>query len=123
MLHPVRIPSSANGITGLSLMYLVTILARVMCFPNTLEPDLQKKQVPNIIFYSFYLVLLGLHRYVYLVFKQKGKISDPEHGKLTNRSDKNRGQWKASKFVEKHGLGTPIAGNLYQVCVFQISIS
>ncbi|CAI4232275.1 unnamed protein product [Auanema sp. JU1783] len=56
----------------------------------------------------------GLHRYVFLVYKQQGKIQDNEHGKLTNTSGDNRGCWKAAKFVEKHGLGTPVAGNFYQ---------
>jgi hypothetical protein len=49
-----------------------------------------------------------------LVYKQAGKITDAEHGKLTNRSDKNRGGWSAAKFAAKHKLGEPVAGNLYQ---------
>jgi len=56
----------------------------------------------------------GLHRYVYLVYKQPGKITDAEHGKLTDRSMDNRGKWSAAKFAQKHKLGEPIAGNLYQ---------
>ncbi len=58
----------------------------------------------------------GLHRYVYLVYKQPQgkKISDPEHGHLTNRSGEKRGGWKAQAFVQKHGLGNPIAGNFFQ---------
>ncbi|KAK0419597.1 hypothetical protein QR680_014226 [Steinernema hermaphroditum] len=56
----------------------------------------------------------GLHRYVYLVYKQAGKITDAEHGHLTNRSGDNRGGWKIAKFADKHKLGTPIAGNLFQ---------
>ena len=62
----------------------------------------------------------GLHRYVYLVYEQpeSKKISDKEHGHLTNKSGENRGQFKVSNFVNKHNLGTPIAGNFYQVYIF-----
>ncbi|GMS89105.1 hypothetical protein PENTCL1PPCAC_11280, partial [Pristionchus entomophagus] len=56
----------------------------------------------------------GLHRYIFLVYEQKGRIEDKEHGRLTNTSAENRGGWKAAKFVEKHGLGAPVAGNFYQ---------
>jgi len=57
----------------------------------------------------------GLHRYVYLIYKQSnGKITDNEHGRLTNRSADGRGGWKAQKFVQKHNLGEPVAGNFYQ---------
>jgi len=56
----------------------------------------------------------GLHRYVFLVFKQQGKIADKEHGHLTNRSGDKRGQWKAEKFVAKHKLEGPVAGNFFQ---------
>jgi phosphatidylethanolamine-binding protein (PEBP) family uncharacterized protein len=56
----------------------------------------------------------GLHRYVYLVYKQPGKISDPEHGHLTNRCADNRGGWSVAKFAQKHNLGTPVAGNFFQ---------
>ncbi|CAI5451097.1 unnamed protein product [Caenorhabditis angaria] len=56
----------------------------------------------------------GLHRYIFLLYKQSKRIEDAEHGKLTNTSGDKRGGWKAAKFVEKHGLGQPIYGNLYQ---------
>uniref|UniRef100_A0A915CT60 Phosphatidylethanolamine-binding protein n=1 Tax=Ditylenchus dipsaci TaxID=166011 RepID=A0A915CT60_9BILA len=56
----------------------------------------------------------GLHRYVYLVYQQSGgKISDPEHGHLTNTSGDKRGGFKTSAFVQKHGLGDPVAGNFF----------
>uniref|UniRef100_A0A183CKV0 Phosphatidylethanolamine-binding protein n=1 Tax=Globodera pallida TaxID=36090 RepID=A0A183CKV0_GLOPA len=29
----------------------------------------------------------GMHRYVFLIYQQKSKINDPEHGHLTNRSE------------------------------------
>ncbi|EYB84013.1 hypothetical protein Y032_0324g2528 [Ancylostoma ceylanicum] len=56
----------------------------------------------------------GLHRYVFLVYKQPGRITDSEHGHLTNRSGEGRGGFKTEKFVAKHKLGTPVAGNFYQ---------
>lgn len=57
----------------------------------------------------------GLHRYVYLVYKQSGKVSDPEHGHLPGNSGEKRGGFKAAAFAKKHNLGDPIAGNFYQV--------
>ncbi|MFH4979470.1 hypothetical protein AB6A40_006179 [Gnathostoma spinigerum] len=56
----------------------------------------------------------GLHRYVYLVYKQPGRISDPAHGHLTNRSGAKRGRFKIASFAAKHNLGAPVAGNFFQ---------
>ncbi|KAK6051303.1 hypothetical protein COOONC_11192, partial [Cooperia oncophora] len=62
-----------------------------------------------------HLTFGSLHRYVFLVYKQpSGRISDSDHGHLTNRSGDGRGGFKTEKFVAKHKLGTPIAGNFYQ---------
>ncbi|KAF7633201.1 hypothetical protein Mgra_00007391 [Meloidogyne graminicola] len=58
--------------------------------------------------------LTGFHRYVFLVYRQNGKIHDSKHGHLTNRSGEKRGCWKVHEFAKKHGLGDPIAGNFYQ---------
>lgn len=55
----------------------------------------------------------GLHRYVFLAYKQTGKIS-PDEARLTNRSGDGRGGFKISEFAKKYNLGTPIAGNYYQ---------
>ncbi|XP_011494669.1 PREDICTED: protein D3-like isoform X2 [Ceratosolen solmsi marchali] len=55
----------------------------------------------------------GLHRYVFLVYKQPEKLSFSEK-RLTNRSDKGRGNFSIKKFAEKYNLGSPIAGNMYQ---------
>jgi phosphatidylethanolamine-binding protein (PEBP) family uncharacterized protein len=55
----------------------------------------------------------GLHRYVYLVFKQSGKVEDKEHGVLPNTSGDGRGCFKTEDFVKKHKLA-PVAGNFYQ---------
>uniref|UniRef100_A0A0K0EPJ1 Phosphatidylethanolamine-binding protein n=1 Tax=Strongyloides stercoralis TaxID=6248 RepID=A0A0K0EPJ1_STRER len=56
----------------------------------------------------------GFHRYVYLLYKQQGRIDDREHGKLSNRSGDGRGGFKIEKFAQKHHLEGPIAGNFYE---------
>ncbi|XP_018566690.1 phosphatidylethanolamine-binding protein homolog F40A3.3 isoform X2 [Anoplophora glabripennis] len=55
----------------------------------------------------------GLHRYVFLVYKQSTKLNFDEK-RLTNRSGDNRGCFSIKKFAEKYKLGLPVAGNLYQ---------
>lgn len=55
----------------------------------------------------------GLHRYVFLVYKQNGKLAFDEP-RLTNRSGDNRGGFSIRKFADKYNLGNPVAGNLYQ---------
>ncbi|XP_038217414.1 protein D2-like isoform X2 [Zerene cesonia] len=55
----------------------------------------------------------GLHRYVFLVYKQPGKLSFDEP-RLPNTSGDKRGGFSIAKFAEKYNLGDPIAGNFYQ---------
>ncbi|KAJ8263416.1 hypothetical protein COCON_G00158730 [Conger conger] len=55
----------------------------------------------------------GLHRYVWLVYEQPGKISCTE-AVLTNRSGDNRGKFKLQNFRKKYQLGAAVAGNCYQ---------
>ncbi|XP_019880293.1 protein D2 isoform X1 [Aethina tumida] len=55
----------------------------------------------------------GLHRYVFLVYKQSGKINFDEK-RLPNNSGDGRGCFSIRKFAAKYNLGQPIAGNLYQ---------
>ncbi|XP_022831367.1 phosphatidylethanolamine-binding protein homolog F40A3.3-like isoform X3 [Spodoptera litura] len=55
----------------------------------------------------------GLHRYVFLVYKQPGKLEFDEP-RLTNKSGDNRGKFSIANFAKKYNLGDPIAGNLYQ---------
>ncbi|XP_047114748.1 protein D3-like isoform X1 [Schistocerca piceifrons] len=55
----------------------------------------------------------GLHRYCFLLYKQPGKLTFDEK-RLTNRSGEHRGKFSIRNFAKKHGLGNPIAGNLYQ---------
>jgi hypothetical protein len=90
------------------------IFPKATLFLNTSELVRQRKQVKlkvNCFIVYFYL---GHHRYVYLVYKQPGKIQDKEHGKLGFSGDK-RGGWKVASFAQKHGLGNPVYGNFYQV--------
>lgn len=55
----------------------------------------------------------GLHRYVFLVYKQNGKLTFDEQ-RLKNNSGDNRGGFSIAKFAKKYNLGNPVAGNLYQ---------
>ncbi|TKR57511.1 hypothetical protein L596_030765 [Steinernema carpocapsae] len=56
----------------------------------------------------------GLHRYVFVVYKQAGKLANPEYGRLKNNSTQHRNEFKTQLFAEKNGLGDPIAGNFFQ---------
>ena len=56
----------------------------------------------------------GLHRYVFLLFKQpSGKQSFEGLSKLTNRSMDGRPKWKVREFSDKYGLGQAVAGNFF----------
>ncbi|XP_066144601.1 protein D3-like [Euwallacea fornicatus] len=55
----------------------------------------------------------GLHRYVFLVYKQPNKLSFDEP-RLPNNSGDKRGCFSIRKFAEKYNLGQPVAGNFYQ---------
>ncbi|XP_032526491.1 phosphatidylethanolamine-binding protein homolog F40A3.3-like isoform X3 [Danaus plexippus] len=55
----------------------------------------------------------GLHRYVFLVYKQPGKLSFDEP-RLPNTSGDKRGGFSIAKFAKKYNLGEPVAGNFYQ---------
>ncbi|CAD6999751.1 protein D3 [Ceratitis capitata] len=55
----------------------------------------------------------GLHRYVFLVYKQSGKLTFDEK-RLPNNSGNDRGGFKIAAFAKKYNLGDPVAGNLYQ---------
>ncbi|XP_037814411.1 protein D3-like isoform X1 [Lucilia sericata] len=55
----------------------------------------------------------GLHRYIFLLYKQPGKI-DIDEPHVANNSGENRANFKAAKFAEKYNLGAPVAGNFYQ---------
>lgn len=55
----------------------------------------------------------GLHRYVFLVYKQNGKLNFDEK-RLTNTNDEGRACFSIRKFAQKYNLGQPVAGNFYQ---------
>jgi len=55
----------------------------------------------------------GLHRYVWLAYKQPGPLTCDEP-RLTNRSGEHRGGFSIRRFAAKYQLGQPVAGNLYQ---------
>lgn len=55
----------------------------------------------------------GLHRYVFLVYKQTGKLIFEEK-RVSNLSRKHRPMFSIKKFAEKYNMGNPIAGNMYQ---------
>ncbi|XP_011182663.1 protein D3-like [Zeugodacus cucurbitae] len=55
----------------------------------------------------------GLHRYVFLVYKQPAKIRFQET-RIPKNSSQNRPNFSASKFAKKYKLGDPVAGNFFQ---------
>jgi len=56
----------------------------------------------------------GLHRYVFLVYKQPNGSIETDEKKLTNRSGENRGNFSIRNFAKKYNLGNPLAGNFFQ---------
>ncbi|XP_053203920.1 protein D2-like isoform X2 [Panonychus citri] len=54
----------------------------------------------------------GLHRYVFLVYKQPGQLN-PDEKIRSNRCGEGRENFKIRDFAKKYKLGTPIAGNFY----------
>ncbi|XP_072154792.1 putative odorant-binding protein A5 [Bemisia tabaci] len=54
----------------------------------------------------------GLHRYLFLVYEQKGKVEFKEPP-LTDRNDWGRANWSSRKFAEKYNLGEPYAVNFF----------
>ncbi|KAH0811987.1 hypothetical protein GEV33_010805 [Tenebrio molitor] len=55
----------------------------------------------------------GLHRYVFVVYKQNGKINFSEK-RLPSNSGEGRGKFCIRKFAELHQLGDPISANFFQ---------
>lgn len=55
----------------------------------------------------------GLHRYIFLIYKQKSKLKFDEQ-RLFNNSADNRANFSTKKFADKYEMGDPIAGNFYQ---------
>ncbi|XP_053617220.1 protein D2-like [Plodia interpunctella] len=55
----------------------------------------------------------GIHRYVYLVYKQPAKISSL-HDNAPNSTTEGRKFFNPNKFASKYNLGQPVAGNFYR---------
>lgn len=55
----------------------------------------------------------GLHRYVFVVYKQPGVV-EFKVPKLTNTSTDGRPNFKVRAFAADHSLGSPVAGNCFQ---------
>ncbi|VVD03902.1 protein D2-like [Leptidea sinapis] len=55
----------------------------------------------------------GLHRYVFLVYKQPEKCDFSKVPKLPNNSGDKRGKFSISKFANQFKFGAPVAGNFY----------
>lgn len=55
----------------------------------------------------------GLHRYVFVLYRQPGKINATEP-RLTNRSADGRGGFKVRSFASKYHLGNPVAVRFFQ---------
>lgn len=55
----------------------------------------------------------GLHRYVYVLYKQPGRIN-PDEKRLTNHSADGRGGFKVRAFAHKYHLGEPVAVQFFQ---------
>lgn len=51
----------------------------------------------------------GLHRYVFLLYKQNGKVNFNEP-----QTKEARLHFNVREFMKKYGLGDPIAGNLFE---------
>lgn len=55
----------------------------------------------------------GLHRYVFVIYKQKGKITFNEK-RLSSNSGEERGKFCIRDFAKKYQLGEPISANFFQ---------
>ncbi|OQR69769.1 phosphatidylethanolamine-binding proteinF40A3.3-like [Tropilaelaps mercedesae] len=54
----------------------------------------------------------GLHRYVFVVYKQPGRINVPDK-RVPSSSREDRLGWSLQDFIKKYDLGEPVAGNFY----------
>lgn len=57
----------------------------------------------------------GLHRYIFLIYKQPdGKVDLSDAPRTSNRSRNNRLKFQHKNSVERYGLGPLVAGNFYR---------
>ncbi|XP_030558708.1 protein D3 [Drosophila novamexicana] len=54
----------------------------------------------------------GLHRYIFLLYRQGERIDESLH--IDRRTRAGRLNFSTRQFAAKHGLGQPIAGNFYE---------
>lgn len=55
----------------------------------------------------------GLHRYVFLIYKQPEKCDFSKIPKLPSNSGDKRGNFSITKFSQQFNLGPPVAGNFF----------
>lgn len=55
----------------------------------------------------------GLHRYIFLIYKQPGRIN-PDEKKIPNTTTDGRTNFKIRDYAKKYNLGNPIAVNYFQ---------
>ncbi|CAH0387418.1 unnamed protein product [Bemisia tabaci] len=55
----------------------------------------------------------GMHRYVFLIYKQKSRTAIVENEISAGRSDKDRAGFSHQRFAEKNNFGKPIAVNFF----------
>ncbi|XP_031629633.1 protein D3-like [Contarinia nasturtii] len=56
----------------------------------------------------------GLHRYIYLVYKQPDGFINHAEPRSSNRSAANRAKTSVSEFAQKYSFGNPEFGNFYE---------
>lgn len=56
----------------------------------------------------------GLHRYIFLVYKQPGKVTCDKARFSRNPANKERAKFTIRNFAKEFNLGNPVAGNFYQ---------
>lgn len=55
----------------------------------------------------------GLHRYVFLIYKQSGNLENIDEPRTSNTSIAHRVNFSIKGFAKKYNLGQPVAGNFY----------
>ncbi len=55
----------------------------------------------------------GAHRYVWLVYKQSGPVTNANIGPITSPTDNARDAFNMNAFATANRLGNPIAGNYF----------
>ncbi|XP_044750335.1 protein D3-like [Coccinella septempunctata] len=56
----------------------------------------------------------GLHKYIFLVYKQPQKIDFHEPPRVAHNSRANRLKFSVRNFAKEYNLGDPVAGNYYK---------